>query len=105
MKVTGVNVKLINKKDKEKRNRLQAICTIFFDNDFAVHGVKIICGERGDFIAFPSVPKKNGEGFMDIAHPINQKTRKMIEEEILKSYQTELDTKNKEEHDEVERDI
>lgn len=65
---------------------MKAVCSVTFDNEFVVHDIKIVEGERGLFIAMPSRKTPAGE-FRDIAHPINSDTRKTIQEAILNAYQ------------------
>ena len=56
------------------------------DNEFVVHDIKVIEGEKGLFIAMPS--KKSAEGeYRDIAHPISSGTREMISRAILDAYE------------------
>ena len=55
------------------------------DDCFAIHDIRIIEGNDGLFIAMPSRQKANGE-YRDIAHPINQETRKMFQDKILEAY-------------------
>ena len=50
MEITEVKVKLM----EEKRDRLQAFCTITLDNDFVIRDIKIIEGAKGAFVAMPS---------------------------------------------------
>ena len=65
---------------------MKAVVSITIDNEFAVHDIKIIEGEKGVFIAMPS--RKNAEGeYRDVAHPINSDTRNMIQTLILEQYE------------------
>ena len=58
-------------------------------NEFAVHDIKIIEGEKGVFIAMPS--RKNAEGeYRDVAHPINSDTRTQLQEMIMEKYREEI---------------
>ena len=50
MRITEVRVKLMDDPD----DRLQAFCSITFDNSFAVRDLKIIEGANGPFVAMPS---------------------------------------------------
>lgn len=78
------NVKIIRR--KESTNRVRAIATITIDDCFVVHNIKILEDISGKlFIAMPSQRTPDG-GFKDIAHPINQETRKKIQEAILLEY-------------------
>ena len=64
---------------------MKAIVSATFDNQLAVHDIKVIEGERGLFIAMPSKPTPDG-GHRDTAHPINEETRKMFEDLIFEEY-------------------
>ena len=74
MKITDVRVRKITKAGKMK-----AVVSITLDNEFVVHDIKVIEGEKGLFIAMPSRKTAEGE-YRDIAHPINSKTRGELEE-------------------------
>ena len=69
---------------QEKCNKKQPDITI--DEEFVVHDIKVIEGEKGLFIAMPSRKATDGE-YRDIAHPINSATRDRIQTIILDKYQ------------------
>lgn len=80
MQITDVRVRQITKEGKMK-----AVVSITLDDEFVVHDIKVIEGDKGLFIAMPS--KKTGDGeYRDIAHPINSSTRESIQKIILDSY-------------------
>ena len=81
MNITDVNVRLIKKEGKMK-----AVASITIDNEFVVHDIKVIEGEKGLFIAMPSRKAADGE-YRDIAHPINSQTRSEIQDIILSKYE------------------
>ena len=85
MTITDVWVRKITKEGK-----LKAIVSITLDNEFVVHDIKVIEGEKGLFIAMPSKKSADGE-FRDIAHPINSSTRENMQSIILERYQQSLD--------------
>jgi len=82
MEITDVRVRKITKEGKMK-----AVVSVTFDNEFVVHDIKVIEGEKGLFIAMPSRKALDGE-FRDIAHPINSITRDRIQKSILEKYET-----------------
>ena len=84
MKITDVRVRKITKEGKMK-----AIVSITIDDEFVVHDIKVIKGEKGLFIAMPSKKATDGE-YRDIAHPINQTTRENIQGIILDRYEQAL---------------
>ena len=84
MNITDVRVRKMTKESKMK-----AVVSITIDNEFVVHDIKVIDGEKGLFIAMPSRKAADGE-YRDIAHPINSDTRARIQNEILEKYQIAL---------------
>lgn len=85
MQITDVRVRKIAKEGKMK-----AIVSITLDDEFVVHDIKVIEGEKGLFIAMPSKKATDGE-YRDIAHPINSAARENIQRIILESYEKVLD--------------
>ena len=84
MKVTDVRVRKVAKEGKMK-----AIVSITLEEEFVVHDIKVIEGEKGLFIAMPSKKALDGE-YRDIAHPINSGTRERIQGIILEKYEEAL---------------
>lgn len=84
MQITDVRVRKITKEGKMK-----AIVSITLDDEFVVHDIKVIEGEKGLFIAMPSKKATDGE-YRDIAHPINSATRESIQSIILEHYEKAL---------------
>jgi len=84
VKITDVRVRKVAKEGKMK-----AIVSITLDNEFVVHDIKVIEGEKGLFIAMPSKKAADGE-YRDIAHPINSQTREAIQSIILENYEKTL---------------
>ena len=81
MQITDVRIRQVAKEGKMK-----AVVSITIDNEFVVHDIKVIEGEKGLFIAMPSRKAADGE-YRDIAHPINSTTRDRIQTLILDKYQ------------------
>ena len=81
MNITDVRVRKVAKEGKMK-----AVVSITIDDEFVVHDIKVIEGEKGLFIAMPSRKAADGE-YRDIAHPINSGTRDRIQTIILSTYQ------------------
>ena len=80
MTITDVRVRKIAKEGKMK-----AIVSVTLDDEFVVHDIKVIEGDKGLFIAMPSKKSVDGE-YRDIAHPINSDTRRLLQDTILKAY-------------------
>ena len=84
MNITDVRVRRVAKEGKMK-----AVVSITIDEEFVVHDIKVIEGEKGLFIAMPSRKATDGE-YRDIAHPINSETREKIQGTILQKYEQVL---------------
>ena len=84
MNITDVRVRKVDKEGKMK-----AVVSITIDQEFVIHDIKVIEGEKGLFIAMPSRKASDGE-YRDIAHPINSDTRENIQKIILESYEKSL---------------
>ncbi|WP_051204505.1 septation regulator SpoVG [Butyrivibrio sp. VCD2006] len=80
MNITDVRVRKV-----AKQGKMRAIVSITIDNEFVVHDIKVIEGDKGLFIAMPSKKSVDGE-YRDIAHPINSDTRRLLQDTILKAY-------------------
>ena len=80
MEITDVRVRRVSKEGKMK-----AVVSITIDNEFVIHDIKVIEGEKGLFIAMPSKKSADGE-YRDIAHPINSDMRGVLQKEILEAF-------------------
>lgn len=84
MQITDVRIRRV-----EKEGKMKAVVSITIDEEFVVHDIKIIEGEKGLFIAMPSRKAADGE-YRDIAHPINSGMRERIQKLILEKYEETL---------------
>lgn len=85
MNITDVRVRKIAKEGKMK-----AIVSVTIDDEFVVHDIKVIEGEKGLFIAMPSRRSTDGE-YRDIAHPINSTTRQKLQNMVMEAYENAAD--------------
>ena len=84
MNITDVRIRKMT-----KEGNMKAVASVTLDNEFAIHDIKIIEGDKGLFIAMPSRKTPEGE-FRDIAHPISQEVREVLQKEILEAYEKVL---------------
>lgn len=84
MQITDVRIRKV-----EKEGKLKAVVSITIENEFVVHDIKVIDGEKGLFIAMPSRKSSDGE-YRDIAHPISSATRENISKLIMQKYEEEM---------------
>lgn len=96
MKITNVTVKLL-----KGDYRVRGFAAFTIDDEFVVHGAKVIDGNKGLFVAMPQETNYNEETgekeFLDICHPINTATRNKITKAVLDAYWDLLDKENDDE--------
>lgn len=89
MEITEIKVFPVNEE------KLKAFVSVVFDQCFMVNDIKVIQGRDGLFISMPSRRKRNGK-FKDVAHPLNNETRRMIEDQVLEQYERALEGRQEE---------
>ena len=85
MNITDVRIRKIT-----KEGNMKAVASVTLDNEFAIHDIKIIEGEKGLFMAMPSRKTPEGE-YRDIAHPISHEAREALQKAVLEGYEKILD--------------
>lgn len=85
MEITDIKIrKLFN-----EEGPMKAIASVTFDNQLAVHDIKVINAREKLFIVMPS--RKNPDGtYRDIVHPINADFRSALENGVIEAYEREL---------------
>ena len=89
MELTEIRIFPVNE------DKLRAYVTITFDHCFVVRDLKIIRGTSGLFVSMPSKRRKDGT-YKDIAHPLNNETRRMMEDKIIVEYERVLEDAGRE---------
>ncbi len=84
MNITKVSIRHVD------MNKVKAIASITIDDDFVVHDLRVVEGERGLFVAMPSRKLPSGN-FRDVAHPINSETRETVQSLVLDEYKSSLE--------------
>lgn len=82
MKITDVRLRAVK---NENELKLKSYADVTFDECFVIHGLKIIDGQKGMFVAMPSRKMPDGE-YKDIAHPITPELRKEITDSVIARY-------------------
>ncbi len=91
MKITDIKIRITNNEE----DKLKAVASVVFDDEFVVHGVKVIDGKQGLFISMPRRKTKEGS-FVDIFHPIKNDVREELSAKVLEAYQTALAAESQE---------
>jgi stage V sporulation protein G len=83
IEITEVRISL---RDDDK---LKAFVSITLNDSFVIRGLKVIKGNTGVFVAMPSRKRPDGQ-HQDLAHPINDVTRKYLTDRVMTEYESEL---------------
>ncbi|HEY5548064.1 MAG TPA: septation regulator SpoVG [Coriobacteriia bacterium] len=67
-------------------NKVCAIASVVLDDQFVVHDLRVVNGEKGLFVAMPSRKLPNGD-FRDICHPINAESRQRLQDSVLEQFE------------------
>ena len=68
---------------------MKAIVSVTFDNQLALHDIKVINARDKFFIVMPS-RKNPDETYRDIVHPINAQFRGQLENAVIAAYEKAL---------------
>ncbi|MDO8641086.1 MAG: SpoVG family protein [Nitrosarchaeum sp.] len=78
--------------------KLKGFANIIFNDVFIVRNLRIIEGSQGFFVVMPNFRKKDGS-FSDIAHPIKNDFRQLIEDKVLEAYEIALQKRKDKTHE------
>ena len=82
MNITDVKIRKLFNDD----GPMKAIASVTFDEQLAVHDIKVIYARERYLIVMPS--RKNPDGtYRDIVHPINSTFRTQLESTVLEAYE------------------
>lgn len=84
--ITDVRIYRVEGSGKQK-----AFAAITLDDEFAVHGIRVMEGDNGLWVGFPSRRDASGE-FRDIFHPITKESREKIVAAVLDAYDKETES-------------
>ena len=84
IEVTQVNVYPLN--EGAYIGRLKALANIVLNDQIQVRGLRVMDGECGLFVGYPTDPFYKGEGFRNIVFPITAELRHHIEKSVLEKY-------------------
>ncbi len=97
IEITEVRVSLRNDE------KLKAFVSITLNGSFVVRGLKVIRGNSGLFVAMPSRKRPDGQ-HQDLAHPINDPTRRYLTDIVMAEYARELANPSSQNHSEPQQE-
>ena len=83
----------INKMVDNSESATKAYASVTLDGMFAVHGLRVMEGEKGRFVNMPSTSYKDRDGntqYNDTFHAITKSAREAINQAVLNAYEFKL---------------
>ena len=74
----------------EPKGSTKGYASVTVDDTFGAHGISIIEGKNGLFVAMPQTKDSRGD-FRDIFHPVTSEGRKALNDAVLSEYAAALD--------------
>jgi stage V sporulation protein G len=93
MNLEITDVQIIFPKTKNGANdKLKCFVNIIFNRVFIVKNLRVIEGSKGFFVVMPNFKKKDGS-FQDVAHPLTDEYRRVIDDKVLEAYENALNSR------------
>ena len=83
-----IKVSSITLLDREE-SKTRAMATLVVNDEFAIHGIRVIEGKNGDFVQMPQKRDFNGN-YNDIVYPVNAELREQINNTVLERYRNPI---------------
>jgi stage V sporulation protein G len=74
----------------EPKGSTKGFASVTVDEMFGAHGISIIEGSRGLFVAMPQTKDSKGE-YRDVFHPVTSESRKVLYDAVLSEFGNALD--------------
>ena len=71
----------------EDAGNLRAYATVTLGEAYAVHGLKVLDGEKGLWVSMPATKSRKTGEFKDVFHPISQDAREGLVKAVLEKYE------------------
>ncbi|MDR0851750.1 MAG: SpoVG family protein [Clostridiales Family XIII bacterium] len=72
-----------------KDNKLRAYASADIGEEYAVHGIRVVKGDKGNIVYMPQQKGSDGK-FHDVFHPVTREGREEMTAAVLKAYSDEL---------------
>lgn len=85
MDIKVSSITLMDREDSKTR----AMATLVVNDEFAIHGIKVVEGKNGDFVQMPQKRDINGQ-YNDIVFPVTAELREQINNAVLERYRNPI---------------
>ena len=79
---------VVNWLNLDENSNVRASASLTIGDAFAVHGIKVINGQKGEFVSMPTY--KARDGYKDIFHAVTADARQQMNEAVMDAYEQKL---------------
>lgn len=83
-------------RDSPNLGHIKALASVVLNDQLNIRGLRVMDGENGLFVGFPSDPFYRGEDLKSIVFPITKQLREHIENCVLEKFQYEMEALDEE---------
>ena len=80
------NVKVFPFKDSVNLGHMKGMAQVTLNDQFVINGLRIMDGENGLFVSYPTDPFYKGDDLRSVCFPITRQLREHIENCVLEKY-------------------
>ncbi|MFP3908776.1 MAG: SpoVG family protein [Archaeoglobaceae archaeon] len=70
----------------------KAFADVVLDDEYAIHGLKVMEGNDGPWVAMPSRYDRKNDTYRDVFHPISKEAREKLFNAVLEKYKNKDQT-------------
>ena len=78
----------VNWMNPDETGSIRASASLTIGDSFAVHGIRVVSGAKGDFVSMPSY--KSGDGYRSIFHAVTAEARQQMNDAVMAAYEQKL---------------
>jgi stage V sporulation protein G len=93
----------VNWLNPDEEGAIRATASLTVGGTFAVHGIKVIDGSKGQFVSMPSY--QSGGKYKDIFHAVTAEARQQMNKAVLDAYSQKLAEIQEQAQDEQSEDM
>ncbi len=73
----------------DDKGKFKAVASINLEDNFNIHNVRLIEGDKGFFLSMPDTKRPDGR-FRDICYPTNTEFRNKLTKAVIEAYEEKL---------------
>lgn len=71
---------------QDAQGKTRAYADVIVSGAVAIHGVRVIEGDKGLFVSFPAEKSEKDGRYYEVVHPVTKEAREAIQQAVLGEY-------------------